>query len=72
MDLLAQMSVVDQQHMLAANYEKTLLLLRALKAGTAQLAAVTLTDSGWSYTTQPAVPTATLADAAQPTAPASR
>ncbi len=47
-ELLAELSRIQEAHNGAANYEKTLALLRALKAGTVTLDQVTLAEGGWN------------------------
>ncbi len=47
-ELLTELSRIQEAHSSAANYEKTLALLRALKAGTVTIDQVTLAEGGWN------------------------
>ena len=46
-ELLKELAGIDARMRLAADYQKTLALLRALKAGTVDLAYVELLPDGW-------------------------
>ena len=49
-EFLTQLQAIDAAHKHAADFQKSLSLLRALKAGRVSLAEVTMTDDGWSVT----------------------
>ena len=46
--LLQELKQIDAQAALQADYQKTLALLRAIKAGDISLDNVTMTDNGWT------------------------
>ena len=68
-----KLNEIARQHSLAADYAKTLELLRALKAGEVTIDQVTLTDNGWNVvaSAEPLAPSLKLPeqDAAPATAP---
>jgi len=47
-ELLAKLDAIQRSHTVAADFEKTLALLAALKAGAVCLEQVNLTPGGWS------------------------
>ena len=71
MDLIQTLGGIDARHLAQANYEKTLVLLWALKEGAVAIADVHLSPDGWQIVRQPppAVPVAEPVSPA-PTEPA--
>lgn len=72
-ELLAELQRLDLLAAAQNNYQKTLALLRALKAGTIELDRVQLTPDGWQVAAviQPAIDAATAAtEATEPSAEA--
>ena len=47
-DLLQELNAIQPVSELQCDYRKTLVLLRALKAGTVSLDVVTMTEDGWT------------------------
>lgn len=54
--LVRELESIHARNMKANDYEKTLALLRALKAGTVTLDNVTMTADGWQLVEVPAQP----------------
>ncbi len=47
-DLMQELNAIQNASTLSCDYRKTIVLLRALKAGTVSLDNVTMTDDGWT------------------------
>ena len=52
-EFLKRLSEMDQLAMVQLNYEKTLALLAAMKAGQVGIEDVVLTEGGWTVSSQP-------------------
>lgn len=67
-EFLRELDVIHQQHATAANYAKTLALLRALKSGEIALDNVVLTADGWNVSKVPPAGEAAALKVAEPPA----
>jgi hypothetical protein len=61
-ELLKRLSEMDQLAMVQLNYQKTLALLAAMKAGQVGIEDVVLTEGGWTVSSQPAEATPEVVD----------
>jgi hypothetical protein len=68
-DLLQELNEIHAAADLRCNYDKTLALLRALKAGSVTLDNVTMTDNGWSVAAAESVPVPAEASTELPAEP---
>ena len=55
MTILEKLNEIDRMQQLQADWNKSLVLIRALKAGEVTLDEVTLTENGWEVTPQKAI-----------------
>ena len=62
---MQELNAIQNASALGCDYRKTIALLRALKAGTLSLDAVTMTDDGWKMT-EAEPPGVAVADTAEP------
>ena len=59
-EFLKQLQAIQQAHQSAADFQKSLLLLRALKDGRVGLDQITVADDGWTVSAEPAALPAVL------------